>query len=126
MLCFARSSPKLFRLSSAPRALTLTLIPGADFCWARAIKAPSLLGSGLNRIEFRNAAVIAKTASKITAATSLYGRERFIACQLREKRTLHRALFEHLVGDGAQLSTRLPRLDDTKISVIGGKCGADR
>src|SRR6516164_8581529 len=124
MLCFARSSPKLFRLSSAPRALTLTLIPGADFCWARAIKVPSLLGSGLKRIEFRNAAAIAKTASKITEATSLYCWERFIACQLPEKRTLDRALFEQLFGDRAQPSTRSPRLDDTKISVIGGKCGA--
>src|SRR6184192_3726110 len=78
MLYLARSSPKLCRLSRAPSALIFTLIPGADFCCARAIKLASPLESGLNENELRKAAATANMQSKIAPPMSLYSLTLFI------------------------------------------------
>jgi hypothetical protein len=48
-----------------------TLIPGADFCCARAMKLVSPLGSGLNLNELRKLIAIATAAIKIAAAKIL-------------------------------------------------------
>src|SRR6516165_3666960 len=71
MLYFARSSPKLCRLSRSPRALALTVNPGTDLCCARAMKLASALESGLNRSERRKFAAAAATQTASTAAKNL-------------------------------------------------------
>jgi hypothetical protein len=71
MFRFARSSPKLRRLSSAPSALMLTLMPETDFCCARALKVASPLGSGLKLNESTKPINRARIDSKIAAATIL-------------------------------------------------------
>src|ERR1700745_3318169 len=79
MLYLARFSPKNRRLSLAPRALALTLIPAADFCCARAMKVEASLESGPNSKELRTASTAANTITAIAAIRILRVREFFIA-----------------------------------------------
>src|SRR5215469_12313400 len=85
MSCFARSSPKLRKLSRSANALALTLMPGTDFCCARAMKLSSALESGLNENEPRKLAAAAIIASAIALAKILYDRARFILLPVYSK-----------------------------------------
>src|SRR5262249_19536410 len=85
MSCFARSSPKLRELSRSANALALTLMPGADFCCARAMKLSSPLESGLNENEPRKLATAAIIASATAPAAILYDRARFISLPVYSK-----------------------------------------
>src|SRR5690349_12749601 len=69
MFCLARSSPKLFRLSTAPSALILTVMPETDLRCARALNSASLLGSGENPNEPAKPTKRPNPESTIAAAT---------------------------------------------------------